>query len=934
MKPLKLELEGFACYRDRQVISFDDLELFAISGPTGAGKSMLLDAITFALYGQTARLGRTNLDTLISPGLYRLEVDLQFQVAAGTFRVVRTAERRASGTVNRNTRVAQLDAAAEWKQFPESERLRDADQKLLELLGLDYDGFTRSVLLPQGAFDEFLKGDAAKRRSLLTSLLGLERIEQMRQEAVQRHSRATARIQELTARLEGELAAATPQQVRQLTDRLEELQQGQEAVTKELAQLDTQLERQAELQRFGTELETVTATLMQLAGRAEEIKQLSQRVELGRRALSLTPLLTQVQKRSNAVQQLAAETAKLQAGKDQLEPRVLQARAEADQLAAALLEQEPALQERISSLRAVAPQLETLEQLGGSLNAAADHDGVSVYSAERVSELRVLRAQLPALQRAVQLQAEAGRSLQQARARQEETAGLAAAAEAALAGLTECGKAARERLNGATSRHAAAQLEDSAQALRQHVHVGDDCPVCGQVVATLPASSELQLEQLESQRAQAEQVLNDLLDRHRDATAAGATAAERANQARTALKQAEAALAGATEEAAALREPFTKAGRNAEITALGEELSVEFSAQLTALASTISDLTGGQEPRAALAAAETARQEAQRRSETAALAAGELEKELADLSLRLTLRSESLTELQSELQQLEADLQRQLQVAGFSSEEELREATLSEEQLKQAAEELQEHAEQQAGFTRRQTELTAALQGVEYDRQVHQQLRDRRVELQQQQGSMREDTGRIQAEAEAARKALVLAREYQQERAETEKQYGTWWQLDRDLRGSAFTAFLLSQVQQQLARRASVIIRQVTEGRYNLHLVGPDEYWISDAWAVDSGQRSVRSLSGGETFIVSLALALALSDTIAGDRALGALFLDEGFGSLDAATLESVAQVLEALTAEGRMVGIITHVSELTERLPARLVVTKEPRGSTVRWED
>lgn len=934
MKPLKLELEGFACYRDRQVISFDDLELFAISGPTGAGKSMLLDAITFALYGQTARLGRTNLDTLISPGFDRLEVDLQFQVAAGTFRVVRTAERRASGTVNRNTRIAQLDAAADWKQLPESERLRDADQKLLELLGLDYDGFTRSVLLPQGAFDEFLKGDAAKRRSLLTSLLGLERIERMRQEAVQRHSRATARIQELTARLDGELAAATPQQVRQLTDRLEQLQRDQERVTTELTELDTQLERQAELQHFATELADVTKTLAQLAGRADEIEQLNRNVEQGRRALALTPQLAQVRQRSEAVQQISRQTGQLQEAKDQLEPRVLQARAEAEQLAAALAEQEPALQERISSLQAVEPQLVTLEQLGGSLDAAVEHDGVSEYAAERVSSLRELRAQLPALQRATQLQAEAERGLQQARTRQEETAGLAAAAELALEKLTERGKEAREQLNEAAREYAAAQLEDSAQALRQHVHVGADCPVCGQVVATLPVRNEPQLEQLELRRAQAEQALNELLDRHREATAGRATAAERASHAVAAVQQAGAALSAATEASTASRQPFTEAGRTVDPAALGEELAAEYAGQLAALASRISNLTGGQEPRAALGAAVEARKTARRRNEAATQAVSQLEKELADLSLRLTLRSEALEEQKNELEQLESGLQQELQAAGFTSEEELRGAALSEERLAQAAEGVREHAEQLASSTYRQAELSAALQGVEYDAAAHQQLRDRRGELQQQQGSLREEAGRLQAEAQVARKALTLAREYEQERAKTEKEYGTWWQLDLDLRGSAFTAFLLSQVQQQLARRASVIIRQVTEGRYNLHLVGPDEYWISDAWAVDSGRRSVRSLSGGETFIVSLALALALSDTIAGGRALGALFLDEGFGSLDAATLESVAQVLEALTAEGRMVGIITHVSELTERLPARLVVRKEPRGSTVHWED
>lgn len=141
----------------------------------------------------------------------------------------------------------------------------------------------------------------------------------------------------------------------------------------------------------------------------------------------------------------------------------------------------------------------------------------------------------------------------------------------------------------------------------------------------------------------------------------------------------------------------------------------------------------------------------------------------------------------------------------------------------------------------------------------------------------------------------------------------------------------MTQVQQRLARRASFILRQVTDGRFDL-LLADGDYAVVDAWS-DGEQRSARTLSGGESFVASLALALALSDTLAGSAALGALFLDEGFGTLDRETLDAVATVLESLTDEGRMVGVITHVPELSDRLPARLVVSKGPSGSTVAWD-
>jgi DNA repair protein SbcC/Rad50 len=150
------------------------------------------------------------------------------------------------------------------------------------------------------------------------------------------------------------------------------------------------------------------------------------------------------------------------------------------------------------------------------------------------------------------------------------------------------------------------------------------------------------------------------------------------------------------------------------------------------------------------------------------------------------------------------------------------------------------------------------------------------------------------------------------------------------LRGNEFQDFLLNQMQSKLAVRASHIIREVTEKRYDLRLID-SEYHVFDAWTGET--RSSKTLSGGETFIASLALALALSDLLAGNKALGALFLDEGFGTLDAETLESVAEVLEHLSSEGRMVGLITHVQALAERLPARLVVTKSSDGSSVAWD-
>ena len=170
MRPVRLEVKGFTAYRESQVLDFEDLDLFAITGPTGSGKSSLLDAVTYALYGRAPRIGN-RAGLLIAQGQPRLAVMLDFVVDDRRYRVTRsTGQKAASATVRLERQVD-----GRWQSFGDgADRIRDATRLIEELIGLDYPAFTRSVLLPQGEFQEFLVGDPAERRRILTELLGLE----------------------------------------------------------------------------------------------------------------------------------------------------------------------------------------------------------------------------------------------------------------------------------------------------------------------------------------------------------------------------------------------------------------------------------------------------------------------------------------------------------------------------------------------------------------------------------------------------------------------------------------------------------------------------------------------------------------------------------------------------------------------------------------
>ncbi len=183
-------------------------------------------------------------------------------------------------------------------------------------------------------------------------------------------------------------------------------------------------------------------------------------------------------------------------------------------------------------------------------------------------------------------------------------------------------------------------------------------------------------------------------------------------------------------------------------------------------------------------------------------------------------------------------------------------------------------------------------------------------------------------EARIARRAELEA-----EVAELRERGARFKQLALELRQDRIVAFLQEEALVTLATAGSVHLEELSSGRYRLEVVD-DEFLVVDTWNGEE-RRSVKTLSGGESFLASLALALALSEQVpslaAGARTrLSSLFLDEGFGTLDEETLQVVIGAVEVLGGDDRMVGVVTHVVELAERLPARIVVEKSPRGSRI----
>ncbi len=215
MRPTKLSVQGLTAFRRPVEVDFTDLDLFAITGPTGAGKSSLVDAITYALFGQAPRIGRS-IRELISQGEERLKVSLEFVVKGDSYRVFRESGRKSQ----RPPQLERLDKeTGEWRS-EDVERVRDTNAYIERLLHMDYEAFIRSVLLPQGEFQEFLSGDRDQRRRVLDGLLRLGIYADMQRAANAIAARQKENADRNAERLATELADATPAALKEAKNEL------------------------------------------------------------------------------------------------------------------------------------------------------------------------------------------------------------------------------------------------------------------------------------------------------------------------------------------------------------------------------------------------------------------------------------------------------------------------------------------------------------------------------------------------------------------------------------------------------------------------------------------------------------------------------------------------------------------------------------------
>ncbi|HXF56240.1 MAG TPA: AAA family ATPase, partial [Actinomycetota bacterium] len=490
MRPLRLKLKGFTAFREECTLDLEGFDLFAITGPTGSGKSSLLDAMTYALYGKVDRVGK-EVRELIAQGQPRMSVTLEFAVGEERYRVARSTPVRGASKA-----VLERWVDGGWRPEP-AEGVRGVDAAVERIVGLDYEAFTRSVLLPQNRFAEFLVGDAAERRRILTELLGLELFERLARRAGELRREAESEGRAKRDLLAREYADASEEAVARAERARQEAEAREETLTRAEREVDQLLARWREAEREAEALVALAGDARGAAGRAEALAE-----DLGRLAEALA--------RAGEEREALAERA-----------RALAAQAAAAEAELAEAEGAWGKAPEVAALLGTAQVLE---------RARAELD-------------RVEAALETARSRRLDLEAEVARAAGEVEVR----AGELQAAQAALA-------RADEEYRSAQHRHLAA-------AVRAGVRVGEPCPVCGAVVERLPppAQDERGLTRAERATERAHQALErarralQQAEGARDRAALGLEAFDRdldrlgaeAERCRREVAEAEAALAPA-----------------------------------------------------------------------------------------------------------------------------------------------------------------------------------------------------------------------------------------------------------------------------------------------------------------------------------------------------------------------------------------------------
>ena len=930
MKPLKLTMSAFGSYAGKNVIDFTGQQqgIFLITGDTGAGKTTIFDAITYALYNQTSggeRNGNMMRSQYAQPET-ETYVELEFLYQGQTYRVRRNPDYKITKTLkNGKIREQKVPHSVELTMpdgtvFPEKKNATDA--KIIEILGLTADQFSQIVMIAQGDFLKLLYTKSDERKMIFSKLFrtdiywkiqeNLRRKSMEMDERIQENDRAFEQEKSRIILLPESEELPLDELVERLRERLKDALKEQNLRRANVEELNKKITKYEEINKLFVSLEKIRQNGKELEARQVESKERRQQIENALKADKVLVAEQQNLRQQQTVEQSVQAIAKMEETLTNNQEMFETLKTQLQEVEAEQKREAADIQKKMLALEQSFPSYEALQNARSEEQQAKKvWEDLGKASEESFHKKKAGIAALKEQQKRQE------QVVEQTKKNWEQTSLSASESAKHYEHMYE------------------AFLKEQAGILAENLSAGCPCPVCGSTVhpdpAKLPdhAVTELEVEQAKKTRAAAEE--------KRDLAYAAFEAEKTEKQ----------KLAQAVEKEEAdfvLAQTIAKQQRKeAEQNYVSlQKIAEQIREKLVypSLAEAKKQYAAMQK---ALAAAE---QEIERKRQKVS--------ELAEAMN--TLKGQKLAEEENQKTakklavKTEKEYAKLLEKSGFVSEETYHLAILPERSRSKLEREEKEYESQCLRQQSEQKLLEKQVSGKTYTdtTELNEQLKAEKQVLKEAEKTYME----LHTAYENDRSVLQNCAVYLEKGKKLESEDQVIKSLSKTangrLSGSAkidFETYIQRQYFKQIIHEANKRLLTMSNHQFILKLKeeantgrktneGLD---LSVYSLVTDSERDVKTLSGGESFLAALAMALGLSDIV--ERSAGAIhpdmmFIDEGFGSLDAQSRQQAIEVLAELAGDSRMVGIISHVTELKEQIDRKLVVSRTDKGSRAVWTE
>lgn len=930
MKPLKLTMSAFGSYAGKNVIDFTGQQqgIFLITGDTGAGKTTIFDAITYALYNQTSggeRNGNMMRSQYAQPET-ETYVELEFLYRGQTYRVRRNPDYKITKTLkNGKIREQKVPHSVELTLpdgtvFPEKKNATDA--KIIEILGLTADQFSQIVMIAQGDFLKLLYTKSDERKMIFSKLFRTDIYWKIQENLRRKSMEMDERIQENDRAFEQEKSRIIPlpeseelpldELVERLRERVKDALKEQNLRRANVEELNKKITKYEEINKLFVSLEKIRQTGKELEARQAESKERRQQIENARKADKVLVAEQQNLRQQQEVEQSAQAIAKMEEtltnNQEMFETlKTQQQEAEAEQ------KREAAdTQKKMLALEQSFPSYEALQNA-----RAEEQQAKKVWEDLGKTSEESFHKQEAGIAALKEQQKRQEQAVEQTKKNWEQTSLSASESAKHYEHMYE------------------AFLKEQAGILAENLSAGCPCPVCGSTVHPDPAKlsdhavTELEVEQAKKTRAAAEE--------KRDMAYAAFEAEKTEKQ----------KLAQAVEKEEAdfvLAQTIAKQQRKE---AEQNYVSLQKIAEQIREKLVYPSLAEAKKQYAAMQKAlEAAEQEIERKRQKVS--------ELAEAMNTLKGQKLAEEENQKTAKKLAAKTEKEyaklLEKSGFVSEETYHLAILPERSRSKLEREEKEYESQCLRQQSEQKLLEKQVSGKTYTdtTELNEQLKAEKQALKEAEKTYME----LHTAYENDRSVLQNCAVYLEKGKKLESEDQVIKSLSKTANGRLsssakidFETYIQRQYFKQIIHEANKRLLTMSNHQFILKLKeeantgrktneGLD---LSVYSLVTDSERDVKTLSGGESFLAALAMALGLSDIV--ERSAGAIhpdmmFIDEGFGSLDAQSRQQAIEVLGELAGDSRMVGIISHVTELKEQIDHKLVVSRTDKGSRAVWTE